>query len=119
MSNIKTDVSDIQKNLAESQRLRIKYPDRIPIVVSKGKDCVLPNLSKNKFLVPSDLTVAQFMFVIRKRMCLPPEQALYLMMSDLLLEGGLQMTQVLEMASIKKDFDGFIHLIYLSETTFG
>ena len=35
------------------------------------------DIDKNKFLVPKDLTLGQFVYVIRKRMKLPPEKAIF------------------------------------------
>ena len=35
-------------------------------------------IDKRKYLVPSDITVAQFMWIIRKRIQMPSEKAIYL-----------------------------------------
>ena len=35
-------------------------------------------IDKRKYLVPSDITVAQFMWIIRKRIQLPSEKAIFL-----------------------------------------
>merc|ERR1711938_123213 len=44
-----------------------KHPDRIPVIVEKRpRDATLPLIDKKKFLVPADLTVGQFVYVIRK-----------------------------------------------------
>lgn len=43
-----------------------KYPNHIPIVV-RAKETAL-KMSKNKFLVTGDVTVGQFLHVIRKRL---------------------------------------------------
>ena len=40
----------------ESQKIRRKYPDRIPVVVEKVSNSSIPDIDKRKFLVPSDLT---------------------------------------------------------------
>ena len=40
----------------ESQKIRRKYPDRIPVVVEKVSTSSIPDIDKRKFLVPSDLT---------------------------------------------------------------
>jgi GABA(A) receptor-associated protein len=50
----------------ESKRIREKYADRIPIIVEVAKRSSLPPLDKCKYLVPQDLTVGQFVYVIRK-----------------------------------------------------
>ncbi len=45
--------------------------------MEKSNRAHVPDLDKNKYLVPSDLTVGQFYFLIRKRIQLKPEQALF------------------------------------------
>eukprot|EP00116_Pleurobrachia_bachei_P014912 sb/3475174/ len=68
----------------ESQKIRRKYPDRIPVVVEKVSNSSIPDIDKRKFLVPSDLTVAQFMYIIRKRIQLAPEKAMFLFVNKML-----------------------------------
>lgn len=61
------------------QKLREKYPNRFPVIVEKNKKCQnLQDIDKKKFLVPEDLTVGQFVYIIRKRIKLEPSEALYL-----------------------------------------
>ncbi len=38
----------------------------------------IPDIDKRKFLVPNDITIAQFMWIIRKRIQLAPEKAIFL-----------------------------------------
>jgi GABA(A) receptor-associated protein len=47
-------------------RIRAKYPDRIPVICEKALKSNLEDIDKKKYLVPSDLTVGQFVYVIRK-----------------------------------------------------
>ena len=69
-------INSEEVRMQESSRVLIKYPDRIPIIVCKANDCNLPTIDKQKFLVPKDMTVGQFMYIIRKRIRLKPEKAL-------------------------------------------
>jgi GABA(A) receptor-associated protein len=59
--------SPLEDRLAESDRIRAKYPDRVPCIVEKAEKSDIAAIDKKKFLVPSDLTVGQFVYVIRKR----------------------------------------------------
>ena len=45
-----------EKRLEESSKIKQKHPDRIPIIVTKGKNCRLKEMDKYKFLAPYDLT---------------------------------------------------------------
>ena len=57
-----------ENRIEESRKIREKYPERIPVIVEKSKSCQeLPDIDKHKFLVPKDLTMGQFIYVIRKR----------------------------------------------------
>ena len=58
----------LEERIKESTRILSKYPDRIPIICEKSKSSgLLPSIDKTKFLVPWDLTVANFIFIVRKR----------------------------------------------------
>ena len=87
---------DLATRTAQAVSIRAKHPDRyatharkwddstyfpdcslmpffralvfsIPVIVDKrAGDASLPDIDKKKFLVPTDLTIGQFMYVIRK-----------------------------------------------------
>ena len=46
------------------------------------KDSNLPDLDNKKYLVPKDLTIGQFFFIIRKRINLKPEEGLYFFINN-------------------------------------
>jgi len=66
-----------EKRRTEGEKIRKKYPDRVPVIVEKAPKARIGDLDKKKYLVPSDLTVGQFYFLIRKRIHLRPEDALF------------------------------------------
>mmetsp|Transcript_2291 Transcript_2291/g.8515 ORF Transcript_2291/g.8515 Transcript_2291/m.8515 type:complete len:89 (-) Transcript_2291:881-1147(-) len=53
---------------AESTSIRNKFPDRIPLIIEKAPKSKIAVLDKKKFLLPNDLTLGQFQYVVRKRM---------------------------------------------------
>jgi len=68
----------LEKRKSEAERIRAKYPDRVPVICEKAdKSGDMPDIDKKKYLVPADLTVGQFQYVIRKRIKLAPEKALF------------------------------------------
>mgnify|MGYP000173868356 CR=1 FL=1 len=73
------------KRTSESKRILSKYNDKIPIIITRGLNCDLPDIDKNKFLVPFDLTVGQFLTVIRKRIKLPSNESIFLFIDDKIL----------------------------------
>jgi hypothetical protein len=62
----------------ESRQILQKYPDRIPVVVQRAPKSSLVDLDKHKFLVPYEVTIAQFMWILRQRLTLSPNKAIYL-----------------------------------------
>ena len=60
--------NDFNKRLAESTNIKQKYVDRIPIIVEKYKNTTLPNIDKCKYLVPRDMNLGQFIYIIRKEL---------------------------------------------------
>ena len=54
----------------------------MPVIVEKAPKARLGDLDKKKYLVPSDLTVGQFYFLIRKRISLRPEDALFFFVNN-------------------------------------
>ena len=100
----------------ESSRIRAKYPDRIPVIVEKSPKSDVPELDKKKYLVPSDLTVGQFVYVIRKRVKLSAEKAIFVFVNNALPPTASLMSTIYEE---NKDEDGFLYIQYSGENTFG
>ncbi|KAG5538631.1 autophagy-related protein 8f [Rhododendron vialii] len=107
---------DFAKRHAEAARIREKYPDRIPVIVEKAERSDIPNIDKKKYLVPADLTVGQFVYVIRKRIKLSAEKAIFIFVDNVLPPTGAIMSTIYDE---KKDEDGFLYVTYSGENTFG
>lgn len=106
-----------EKRKAEADKIRSKYPDRIPVICEKNpRSNDVPDIDKKKYLVPSDLTAGQFLYVIRKRMKLAPEKAIFIFVNNTLPPSGDLMSQLYKNC---KDEDGFLYVLYSGESTFG
>lgn len=105
-----------EQRLKEAKRIRKKYSDRVPIIVEKAKKNDVPDIDKYKFLVPTDLTIAQFICVIRKRIRLTPDNALYIFINNMLPPQDALVGQIYKEQAEK---DQFLYCIYGSESTFG
>jgi GABA(A) receptor-associated protein len=107
----------LEHRLEESNRIREKYPNRIPVIVEMKEQSVdVPDIDKKKFLVPNDLTVSQFIFVVRKRIQLPAEKALFFFIDDTIPSTNNLMSKLY---TDHKDEDGFLYINYTGENTFG
>ena len=110
--------SDLEARKASSASIREKHPDRVPVIVEKrAGDRALPDIDKKKFLVPADLSVGQFMYVIRKRIKLSPEQAIFLFVAQGTLPPSVSTLQ--SVYDQHKDEDGFLYMTYSGENFFG
>ena len=106
-----------EKRASEARRIIDKYPDRIPVIVEKDPRCKdIPDIDRKKYLVPDDLSMANFMYVIRKRIHLSEEKALYLFINNSIVPVSKDLGTIYEE---KKEKDGFLYIKYDSESTFG
>jgi GABA(A) receptor-associated protein len=106
-----------QERINESQKILRLYPDKIPVICEKSlRNNSCPDINKKKYLVPHNLTVGQFMYVIRKRIKLLPEQGIYLFIDGLLPSSNNLISYEYLM---HKDYDGFLYINYSLENTFG
>ena len=103
--------------LKESTDIKKKYPSRIPVIVERYNKCKnICDIDKNKYLVPEDLTLGQFIFTIRKRLKLTPEKALFVFINNSLIPSNLFMSEIYDK---NKNEDGFLYVNYTGENTFG
>ena len=101
----------------ESNRIILKYPHRLPLICEKSSFCKEgPAVDKNKYLVPDDFAFGQFVFVIRKRLKLPPEKALFLFIGQTMPHST---QSIKELYNEHKDADGFLYITFSYENTFG
>lgn len=61
-------------------------------------------------MVPADLTVGQFVYVIRKRIKLSPEKAIFIFVDEVLPPTAALMSSIYEE---HKDEDGFLYITYV------
>ena len=103
----------------EASRIMSKYTDRIPVICEKNRrDLGCPDIDKHKYLVPQNITLGQFMYVIRKRIMLPASSALFLFVGDdsVVLPVSLEMEEIYHRF---KNKDGFLYILYSRENVFG
>ena len=101
----------------EATRIQGQYPDRVPIIVEKDtRSKNAPDIDRRKFLVPVDLTIGQFLFIIRKRVNLPAEQGLFLFVNNNLMSCSSFISDVY---AAQRDIDGFLYFSISGENVYG
>ncbi|KAJ7559736.1 hypothetical protein O6H91_04G098900 [Diphasiastrum complanatum] len=110
------DEHSLDERKSESARMRRKYPDRIPVIVERAKGSDLADMEKKKYLVPEDLTVGQFVYIVGKRLHLTAGQALFIFIGKVLPPTASLIGAIY---NEYKDQDGFLYVTYSGEKTFG
>lgn len=106
----------LEKRTEESKKILNKYADRIPIICEVFPKKGSFALDKSKYLVPLDLTLGQFVYVVRKRIKIPPEKAIFLFINGLLPATSTVMSSLYK---DNKNEDGFLYIGVREEATFG
>lgn len=106
-----------EQRLEESTKIRIKYPNRVCVYLERLESSLtVPDIDKHKYLVPNDITMAQFIIIVRKRLNISPKKALFFYINNTIIPGN---TRMIDVNDKYKESDGFIYIKYTSENCFG
>ncbi len=101
----------------QANRIFVKYPSRIPVILEKYFGATnAPDIDKNKFLVPTDISVGSFSYIIRRRLKMNEKEALFLFCNNTIPPTAEWMSDLYHK---HKDEDGFLYMSYTTENTFG
>jgi GABA(A) receptor-associated protein len=101
----------------ETERVRRKYPNRIPCYISFKPGTKAPTLDKPKFLIPDEFKMSHVFWIIRKRMNLLDTESLFFLVNGKIHPSSS--TLLKQMYTDYKDEDGMLYIEYYSENTFG
>lgn len=97
----------------EVSLIKEKYPTYIPILIRSDK----LKFTQYKYLVNEDVTVSQFMMIIKKKVELRPYEALYLFINNVIPQGSILLKNLY---NNEKDFSTDMLIIMVcKENTFG
>uniref|UniRef100_A0A3Q3L9C5 Microtubule-associated protein 1 light chain 3 gamma, like n=1 Tax=Labrus bergylta TaxID=56723 RepID=A0A3Q3L9C5_9LABR len=98
--------------------IRSKFPNKLPVIVERYiREKALPLLDKTKFLVPFELTLGQFLCLLRNKIALDSTQALFLLVAEKSM--SCMSSSMGEVYSHHSDTDGFLYITYASQDMFG
>jgi GABA(A) receptor-associated protein len=107
----------LERRKNEAKVIMEKYPERIPIIAEcHEKSSNQIQIDKKKYLVPKDLNVGQFHYVIRKRIKLQPDENLYIFCNHTMPSSNTVITQLY---NEYHDEDGFLYITFAKESSFG
>lgn len=100
----------------ELDQVLLKYPDRVPVLVEKSPKSDVPDIDRHKYLVPTDLTLGQFVYIIRKRINLDSQKAIFVFVNNVIPPVSSLMGTIYQEY---KDDDLYLRMTYSGENTFG
>lgn len=106
----------LQQRIQESNKIKCKYSDRIPVICEISKSSNL-KLDKCKYLVPHDVILGQFIQIIRKRINIMSEIGIFFTVGDNIFPGCGE--TINSLYKQYKDEDGFLYMCITAESTFG
>jgi len=106
-----------EKSLEErkntSNMIKSKYKNRIPIIIDSNDKL---KLEKNKYIVPSELSISEFLYIIRKKLTIKSTDAIYIMCNNKLMNS---IDTINSIYNNEMSDDGFLYFIISLENTFG
>ena len=110
------DTYSFDQRLQESTKIKLKYPNSVCTIVEKSPTSNIARIDKKKFLIPKDLTIGQFIYVIRKRINLRPSEAIFIFINNTLPPSIATIGSIYDKY---QNEDGFLYMEYRGENVFG
>ena len=108
--------ASLESRMEEAQRVKKKYPNGVPVVLGRMADSNIAEIDKKKFVVTKTVQVCQFMGVVRGRLSLRPDQAIFLFINGRIPGMTDTMGSLYEKYG---DEDGFLYVTYCGESVYG
>ena len=119
MSSYKKKFS-LNQRVSESNRILVKYPSHVPVIVECDKKIGV--LNKQKFLVPNDVSVSHLLISVRKQISLDKSQSIFMFCDNMILCPTVMMSQIYSnyLRNKKDEYeDKFLYITISAENTFG
>jgi GABA(A) receptor-associated protein len=105
----------------KSQKLKELYPNRVPVIAemsssSSSYSKFVEQNHKVKYLVPNEITMGQFVKILRDKMKIESNTALFFFINNKLPP---MTSLVYNLYEQHKDEDGFLYIEFCEESTFG
>lgn len=104
------------ERLNEATKILELCPDKIPVIIEKHIHSTIADIDKHKYLMHKNVPFGQIVHIVRKKLSLDPNVAIFIFVNNVLPSTGVIVSQLYE---DNKDSDGFLYMTYSSEETFG
>ena len=115
--NLEERQKTLEERKEEYQKVMQTNPGKIAIICEKDPRSRIADIEKSKYLVKNDISLNQFNLMIRNRLKIGKEEALFL-----LVNGKKSLTGDDSMQDVYNKFkseDGFLYIAYASEVVWG
>lgn len=106
----------------EAEKIRSKYPDRVPVICEKSTRSTLPELPKRKFVVHGNMLCGEFKYMVHKQIAdatperLSVDHTIYLFINGITPKTSTPMSQLYDQF---RQADGFLYIRFGAENTLG
>jgi microtubule-associated protein 1 light chain len=118
MTTNKMDYSPVSKKKIEE--MLNKHPNRVPIIISSTS---FKEHGQHRFIVPNNITVSEFMKILRNKVSLKQEEAIFIFVKDKSLNNDAVIvpssSSIESIYNQYKDNNMVLNLIYEKEAVFG
>jgi len=104
-----------EQRLKEFETIRCKHQDKIPVIINECSD-ELRDRIKRKMLLQKEMTVGNYMYSVRNKFDIKPEESVVMFVNGTLPMSTTMMGYLYEK---HKDKDGFLYISILKENVFG
>ena len=105
----------LENRIKEADTALLKYINSVPVIVDSNVENI-QKLDKNKYIVPKDITLGEFIIILRKKLVIKKYESIFLLINNTLISSHLTMKEIYDS---NKSEDGFLYIIYRFENTFG
>lgn len=109
------DTETLARRIRTRQRMMLRHPDTIPVEVILDKSCDF-ELPQRKLMVRKDMTVGEFISLLRLKMKLKPEEATFILMNNTIPKISASMSDMYEE---HMDEAQVLSCVICKENTFG
>merc|ERR1712080_35305 len=104
------------KRKAEGLKIRGKHPDKVPIILERLQTARMGEMEKKKYLVPTNITVGQFYYLVRSKINLRQEDALFFFINNMIPNSS---TTLESLYQEHREEDYFLYISYSDESVYG
>ena len=108
----------LESRKSQYRKILENHPDKVPVILERDIKCSINKTIKTKYILSKEVTMAEFVKIIREKLDLKPERALFF-----LVNGKHSVTMTEELGQIYEKFkdksDGFLYMSYSEEIVYG